>query len=146
MGGPARPATITPATCNAGGAARWQDGSVELRCVIVDDDERFLRAATTSLERGGTVVAGVAGSCATALQRVVALRPDVVLIDIRLDSESGFDVARDLATNGCAAALIMISTHAEADYSELIAESPVAGFLHKTELSGDAIRRVLRMG
>jgi DNA-binding NarL/FixJ family response regulator len=123
--------------------ARWQYECVQLRCVIVDDDERFLRAARTSLERGGTIVAGVADSRATAVQRVRALRPDVVLIDIRLDTESGFDVANELAARGCAAALIMISTHAEADYEDVIAESPVAGFLHKTELSAEAIRRVL---
>jgi DNA-binding NarL/FixJ family response regulator len=120
-------------------------GGVQLRCVIVDDDRAFIRAAQTVLERDGMTVAGAAGSCAEAVERVEALRPDVVLIDIRLGDESGFDVARRLADNGHPAALIMISTHAEADYADLIAESPAAGFVPKAELSGAAIRRVLRM-
>ena len=121
----------------------WKD--ICVRCVIVDDDERFLDVARSSLERGGVIVAGVADSRAAAVQQVAALRPDVVLIDIRLGAESGFDVARDLVADGYADQLIIISSLAEADYADLIAEAPVAGFLPKTELSAAAIRRVLRM-
>ena len=116
-----------------------------LRCVIVDDDASFLKAAQTLLESDGVTVAGVASTGADAVERVGMLRPDVVLIDIRLGQESGFDVARQLATNGQAAALIMISTHAREDYADLIAESPVIGFVPKVELSASAIRRVLGM-
>ena len=115
---------------------------VQLRCVIVDDDEAFIKVAQAVLERDGVIVAGAAGNCAEAVQRAEALRPDVVLIDIRLGEESGFDVARRLADNGPPAALIMISAHL-ADYAGLIAKSPVAGFVPKAELSASAIHRIL---
>ena len=39
--------------------------------------------------------------------------------------------------------MILISTHAEQDYAELIAASPAIGFLSKTALSADAIRALL---
>ena len=39
--------------------------------------------------------------------------------------------------------MILISTHAEQDYAELIAASPAIGFLPKTALSADAIRDLL---
>jgi CheY-like chemotaxis protein len=116
---------------------------VQLRCVIVDDDEAFIKVAQAVLERDGVTVAGAASNCAEAVQRAQALRPDVVLIDIRLGEESGFDVVRRLADNEQAAPLIMISTHARADYADLIAESPAAGFVPKAQLSGAAIRRIL---
>lgn len=116
---------------------------MQLRCVIVDDDEEFLKVAQALLERDGMTVAGVAHNSAEALQRAQALRPDVVLVDIRLGRESGFEAARRLAANGQSTALIMISTHAGEDYAELIAESPAAGFLPKAELSAAAIRRIL---
>jgi DNA-binding NarL/FixJ family response regulator len=122
-----------------------EDGRVQLRCVIVDDDEAFVKATHAVLERDGVTVAGTASSCAEAVERAEALRPDVVLIDIRLGQESGFDVASRLAENRHAPALIMISTHAGVDYADLIAESPVAGFLPKVQLSGAAIRRILGM-
>ena len=116
---------------------------MQLRCVIVDDDEEFLKVAQALLERDGMTVAGVAHNSAEALQRAQALRPDVVLVDIRLGRESGFEAARRLADNGQSTALIMISTHAGEDYAELIAESPAAGFLPKAELSAAAIHRIL---
>ncbi len=116
---------------------------MQLRCVIVDDDVTFLDAAQGLLERDGVTVAGVASSSAEAVQRARELRPDVVLIDIRLGEESGFDAARWLARDGHSAALIMISTHAREDYADLIAESPVTGFLPKAELSAAAIHRIL---
>ena len=74
-----------------------------------------------------------------------ALRPDVILVDIGLGDESGFDLARLLAQDGQGggAEVILISTGAEADYTELIAESPAAGFLAKSELSARGISRIL---
>ena len=116
---------------------------VRLRCVLVDDDDAFLSATRALLEQQGVSVVGVARSCAEAVDRTQAMRPDVVLIDIRLGEESGFEVARQLVGNGQAAALIMISTHAGAEYADLIAENPVAGFVAKTDLSAAAIRHIL---
>jgi CheY-like chemotaxis protein len=119
---------------------------VQLRCVIVDDDKEFLKVAKTLLEGDGITVAGVAHSSAEAVRCTRQLRPDVVLIDIRLGAESGFDTARRLADDRHAAALIMISTHAGEDYADLIAESPATGFLPKAELSAAGIRRILSTG
>jgi DNA-binding NarL/FixJ family response regulator len=119
---------------------------VQTRCVIVDDDAAFLEVAQALLERDGMTVPGVAHNSAEAVLQVAELKPDVVLIDIRLGRESGFDTARQLADNGHVAALIMISTHAGEDYADLIAESPAAGFVPKAELSAAAIHRVLGAG
>jgi DNA-binding NarL/FixJ family response regulator len=114
-----------------------------LRCVVVDDDALFIKAAQALLEAEGVTVAGTGSSIAEAVQLVGALQPDVVFLDIRLGGESGFDAARQLAAGGHVAAVIMISTHAEADYADLITESPVLGFLPKAQLSGVAVRRML---
>jgi DNA-binding NarL/FixJ family response regulator len=112
--------------------------------VIVDDDEAFLDVAQAFLEQGGgMIVAGTARNSAEAVQCVQAVRPDVVLIDIRLGEESGFETARQLTDSGQSAALIMISNHAGPDYAHVIAESPAVGFLPKTELSAAAVRRLL---
>ena len=117
---------------------------IMLRCLIVDDSPRFLDAARGLLERQGITVVGVASSSAEALQRAQELRPDVLLLDIDLGGESGLELARRLHQAGQAgSAVILISTHAEQDYAELIAASPAVGFLPKIALSATAIRDLL---
>ncbi len=89
---------------------------------------------------------GVASNSAEALRQARALRPDVILVDIGLGDESGFDLARLLAQDGQGGGggeVILISARAETDYTELIAESPAAGFLVKPKLSARAIGRIL---
>ena len=119
---------------------------MRLRCVIVDDDDDFLVVARAVLEGEDITVAGVAGNGVEAVERARDLRPDVMLIDIRLKAESGFDVARELAADGLKPALIMISTHPYVDFADMIADSPAVGFLPKAELSAAAVRQLLKVG
>jgi DNA-binding NarL/FixJ family response regulator len=115
-----------------------------VRCLIVDDSDAFLETASALLKRQGMMVVGVASNTAGALRQARALQPDVILVDIGLGDESGFDLARLLAQDGQdGAKVILISTRDEADYTELIAESPAAGFLAKSELSARGIGRIL---
>jgi CheY-like chemotaxis protein len=122
-----------------------QSDLMPLRCLLVDDNDAFLETASLLLEREGLSVVGMASNIAEALAQVRALLPDVVLVDIGLGDESGFDLARLLAQDGQAgrAEVILISTGAEVDYRELIDDSPAAGFLAKSELSVRGISRIL---
>ena len=99
-----------------------------LRCLIVDDNVPFLKAAASLLEREGLTVVGVASSIADALGQARELRPDVILVDIMLGRESGFDLGRRLT---------------EADLAELIEEAPAAGFMPKSQMSASIIRRLI---
>jgi CheY-like chemotaxis protein len=119
-----------------------------LTCLIVDDNPGFLRAAQELLSLEGLAVVGVAATGVEAVSRVAKLRPDVVLIDLNLGSESGFDLARVLAADPLAAqsARILISSRAEDELAELIEESPALGFLAKPDLSAEAIRKLVLNG
>jgi DNA-binding NarL/FixJ family response regulator len=115
-----------------------------LRCLIVDDNHSFLEEAAALLRREGLVVAGFASNMDEAVEQVRALKPDVALVDILLGAESGFEVARRLVeADGGMLNVILISTHAESDFADLIEEAPVAGFVAKSELSRSAIGRLV---
>jgi CheY-like chemotaxis protein len=116
-----------------------------LRCLLVDDSPRFLAAARGLLERQGIAVVGMASSGAEALEQARQRRPDVVLVDIDLGGESGFELAGRLHRDPRSAPsrVILISTHAEEDYADLIEASPVVGFLSKASLSGAAVPELL---
>jgi CheY-like chemotaxis protein len=116
-----------------------------LRALIVDDNSNFLGAARDLLEREGVEVIGVATTGVEAIRLAADLQPDVTLVDIDLGDESGFDVARALADDGRgnSSPIVLVSTHAEKDFADLIASSPAVGFLSKSDLSARTLREVL---
>ena len=118
------------------------------RCVIVDDNRDFLDAATRLLEHQGINVVAVATSSAEGLRCIEDLQPDVTLVDIDLGEESGFEVVEKLHRNGFGVEVptILISTHAEEDFAELVSASPALAFIPKAALSGAAIRDALGLG
>jgi DNA-binding NarL/FixJ family response regulator len=119
---------------------------MSLRCLIVDDSEQFLRSAIASLGRNGVEIVGTAQSSTDALAQVARLRPNVVLVDVGLGEESGFELTRQLvdAFPELEDRVVLISTRAADEYGELIEESPAAGFIAKSHLTASALLELLR--
>ena len=115
-----------------------------LRCLLVDDSARFRDSARALLEREGVEVV-LASSGEEATRRLDEVRPDVVLLDIDLGAESGIDLSHTLHEGSPpdGARIILISTHSERDFEDLIESSPALGFLSKSSLSVSAIRQLL---
>jgi DNA-binding NarL/FixJ family response regulator len=128
-----------------GAGACCDPGGVGFGLVVVDDDRSFADVARVHLERQGERVLGVACTSAEAVKQVADLRPDIVLVDMALGDECGLDLAQLLAPRGCADAplVILISAYSPCDVAELIAASPAAGFLPKSDLSSDAIAQIV---
>lgn len=122
--------------------ARCDAELMGLRVLLVDDNAEFLRVARTSLSRDGVEVVGSATSSADALQQTLALRPDLVLVDIGLGEESGFDLAFKLvdAVPSLRSGVILISTRSADEVAHLVATSPAVGFISKTDLSPRVLR------
>lgn len=121
-------------------------GRMTIRCLIVDDNARFAQDARELLEDEGISVLGVAVDGQDAVKLARELRPDLALVDIDLGEESGLSVAQRLCAGpdgSLAGAVILISTHAEEEFTELIEASPAIGFLAKSELSAGAIQVLL---
>jgi CheY-like chemotaxis protein len=114
-------------------------------CLIVDDNEQFLAVAHASLEREGLEVVGTANTIAEALAKVDVLHPDVVIVDIALGQESGFELTRQIVASHpeLRAHIVLISTRREEDFADLITASPAAGFLAKSQLSARAVRELV---
>jgi DNA-binding NarL/FixJ family response regulator len=115
-----------------------------ITCLIVDDSPEFLEAAKQLLTDDGVTVLGFAATADQAAGETLALRPDVVLVDVDLGTESGFDVAKRLA--GLASGgppVVLISAESITELAELVNASGALGFVSKTDLSGSAIRTLL---
>jgi CheY-like chemotaxis protein len=116
-----------------------------LRVLIVDDSSAFLEAAQGLLEQERLDVVECALTSPDAMRLARRLRPDVVLVDVMLGGESGLELARRLVDQEGpdGPAVILVSTHDEEDLVELLADSPAAGFLAKSDLCAAAIQQIL---
>ena len=126
------------------GGAAILGGALPLTCLIVDDSLEFFEAARQLLAEDGVTVVGFAATSDEAVEEALALRPDVALVDINLGAASGVGVARRLA--GLPAGgppVVLISAESGSELAELVGASVARGFVSKTDLSGDAIRKLL---
>jgi DNA-binding NarL/FixJ family response regulator len=112
--------------------------------LIVDDHPSFRATARVLLESEGFEVVAEAADGESALVAARESRPDVVLLDVQLPDLDGFEVARRLTANGSAPAVVLVSSRDASDYGELIAASGAQGFVPKADLSGAAVRALLR--
>jgi DNA-binding NarL/FixJ family response regulator len=117
---------------------------VALRCLIVDDSEAFLASACRLLESQGLQVVSCASSGTEAMRLANGLKPDVVLVDVQLGDEDGFELTRRLTAGAPPLRVVLISTHTEEELAEAIAESPAVGFVPKSALSAGMIAELLR--
>jgi two-component system, NarL family, response regulator DevR len=68
-----------------------------IRVLVVDDHEVVRVGLRTLLNRTETIeVIGEASTPAEAVEKTRSLLPDVVLLDVRLGEESGFDACREI--------------------------------------------------
>jgi DNA-binding NarL/FixJ family response regulator len=111
--------------------------------LVVDDHADFRSAARALLETEGFGVVGQAATGADAIAENERLRPDVVLLDIRLPDTDGLRVAELLAGLDDPPVVVLVSSRDASVYGTRLLTSPARGFLVKADLSGDALRRLL---
>ena len=111
--------------------------------LIVDDHARFRDAARALLEAAGFEVVGAAADGSSALREVARLRPDVVLLDVRLPDFDGFLVAERIAELEQPPNVVLVSSRSAADFGARIDESPARGFITKRALTGPALAALL---
>jgi DNA-binding NarL/FixJ family response regulator len=114
--------------------------------LIVDDHAAFRSTARALLECDGWNVVGEAGDGTTGLSAARDLKPDVVLLDVRLPDIDGFAVAERLTAEGSGAAVIVTSSSDDPLYPDRARSTGAYGFVAKHDLSGEALQRLLDAG
>ena len=110
-------------------------GGPPVRVLAVDDQAVFLRAVRQLLRAApGFEQVGEARSGAEAVERASELRPDLVLLDVRMPGMDGIETARRLLADPSPPAIVLISLEPLPDAGGT-ADLPIAAFLRKQELS-----------
>jgi DNA-binding NarL/FixJ family response regulator len=119
---------------------------MKLSVLIVDDHAGFRSWARALLQGDGLDVVGEAADGTSAIDAARALRPDIVLLDVRLPDLNGFEVADMIAQLEDAPAVVLTSSHDARDYRRRIGLSPAKGFIAKSDLSGEGLTSIVRQG
>jgi DNA-binding NarL/FixJ family response regulator len=117
-----------------------------IRVVLVDDDALMRAGLATILSSDDAIeVAGEAADGRVALDRVRELRPDVVLMDVRMPDLDGIAATREIVARAPDARVVILTTFEDDDYIFGALTAGASGFLLKRtspELLIDAIKAV----
>jgi len=114
-----------------------------IRVVVVDDHALHRDGTRQILEAYPDLqVVGDAASGEVALALVNQLRPDVVLLDIRLPGMNGIEVARRLTRDHPEVRVLMVSAYDEDEYVRGALEAGAAGYLRKTAPGKELVQAV----
>ena len=106
--------------------------AANIRCLVVDD-HALLRQGVRRLlqDQDGVEVIGEAADAAAALEQVISLRPDVVLMDIGMPGVSSFDVARVIQAEYPMTRVVFLTMHEDQDYVMQGLQAGAAGYVLK---------------
>ena len=101
--------------------------------VVVADDQALVRGGFRMIldARDDIEVTGEAGDGAEAVELVVRLQPDVVLMDIRMPGMDGLEATRRIAASGSPTRVVVLTTYDLDEYVFAAVRAGASGFLLK---------------
>ncbi|MDA8219217.1 MAG: response regulator transcription factor [Dehalococcoidales bacterium] len=114
---------------------------------VLGDDHTLVREGTRRIleQHADLSVVGEAGDGQAALELVKRLRPDVLILDIRMPKLSGVEVVRSMKQDGLDTRVLVLTAYDDDDYILALMEAGASGYMLKTARAGelvDAVRRI----
>lgn len=124
---------------------RDSDRSDKIIRVLIVDDHPMMRLGLTHFlgVQPDILVAGEANNASDALERVVRLKPDLVILDISLPGRSGLDLIKDLRVRFPEGKVLVHSMHDEQLFAERAMRLGAGGYVTK-HASGKTLLAALR--
>ena len=112
-----------------------------LQVYIVEDSPIVQRLLTSAIVAAGAELSGCSADAQTATGDLFALQPDLILIDIRLASGSGFDVLKTLQEHSLVpgAVKVVLTNHANAEFQNLSLGLGADRFFDKSSETSQAL-------
>ncbi|WP_067135712.1 response regulator [Microtetraspora malaysiensis] len=112
--------------------------------MVVDDHPMWRDAIARDLSEAGCDIVATAGEGRQALRVAAAVRPDVVVLDLRLPDLSGVEVARGLAASAHPPHVLVLSASGEQDDVLDAVKAGASGYLIKSASREEFLQAVRR--
>jgi len=117
--------------------------AASIRLLLVDDHEVVRVGLRTVLDHNqGITIVGDAGNKAQAVKEAKRLRPDVILMDVRLPDGSGIEACREILADYPEARVIFLTSYTDDDSVLAAVLAGASGFVLKEINSGALIRAI----
>ena len=116
------------------------------RVLLIEDEPNIIEAISFILSRDGWTVHTHADGL-TAVARVRATPPDLIILDVMLPGRSGYDILRDLRADPATATLpvMMLTARGQAKDRDLAERLGVTQFMTKPFSNAEVLASVRRM-
>ena len=130
------------------GSSRAAPAAVKTIKTLLADDHTIVREGLRSLLRAdsGIEVVGEAHNGREAVKLTLALRPDIVVMDIAMPLLNGLEATRQMLAAAPATKVIILSAHSDDAYIDRVVAVGASGFLIKqtsAQILGTAIHQVM---
>ncbi|MGE0453616.1 MAG: response regulator [Vicinamibacteria bacterium] len=112
--------------------------------VFICDDHALFREGLRAIlrERPELQVVGEAGDGRSAVEQVLRLRPDVVLMDLELPELSGLEATRRIAASGVGSRVVVLTLYDDEDIVAGCLDAGAAGYVLKDGPSAQLIAAI----
>lgn len=114
--------------------------------ILLADDHRQFRMIVESLLASTCEVVGSVPDGQSLFDAAQYLKPDIIVTDISMPIVSGIDASKQLSQSGCAAKVIFLTVHSDADFVQACLATGALGYVLKSRMMSDlllAIREAL---
>jgi DNA-binding NarL/FixJ family response regulator len=118
------------------------------KTVFLVDDHPIVRQGLTLLinQEVDLTVCGEAEEMHTALSAILAIKPDILIVDISLNGPDGLELLKSIRINSPRLPVLILSMHDESIYAERALRAGANGYIMKQEATEKvlvALRRIL---
>jgi DNA-binding NarL/FixJ family response regulator len=111
------------------------------RILVVDDHDVVRQGVRRILRsRSDWEVVGEAEDGVEAIEKIKALEPDLVVLDVSMPRKDGIEVVRDLSKMKVSSKILILTMHDSKELATEVKKSGASGYVNKTHAARDLIR------
>lgn len=116
---------------------------VKVQVLIVDDHPLVLESIEQLLKTEKNIeVVGKANSAGEAVAQATALKPDVVIMDFRMDGEDGIEACRAIRRKDPGIDVIILSAFDQLGHADRARDAGIAGWVSKDSAPDELLQAI----
>jgi DNA-binding NarL/FixJ family response regulator len=112
--------------------------------VLLADDHTLMRQGVRALlqDQSDIEIVGEAGTGREAVEQAMALKPDVVVMDVAMPLLNGLEATRRILKQNPSCRVLILSTYSDDEYVHQLTEAGAAGYLLKDAAVTDLVKAI----